>query len=131
MGRAYWLWVVTAGAFASGCPHKGMGPGGTPGFSLSYPDATVMSTPAKVGTRFYAKPAGQCHYDNGREARWQMDGARVTSGELPPGLTLEDGVIGGVPKAAGTFKVTIKLDGVTCAGKAYPDEAVDILITVK
>lgn len=85
----------------------------------------------KVGKRFYAKPAAQCFYDNGREANWRMTGASVTAGELPPGLTIEDGVIGGVPKQAGSFKATIELSEVTCAGKPYPGQAVDVQITVK
>ncbi len=90
-----------------------------------------MSTPAKLGERFYAKPAGQCHHEDGSDARWAIGGARVAGGELPPGLTLEDGVIGGVPKAAGTFKATIAFSGVTCATTSYPDQTVDVLITVK
>jgi hypothetical protein len=122
--------VVTA-ALAAGCAHRSAGSGGPEGFSIAYPDATVMSTPAKRGERFYAKPVGTCRRDDGQDARWAMGGARVASGELPPGLTLEDGVIGGVPKAAGTFKATITFTGVTCATTPYPDQNVDILITVK
>lgn len=122
--------IGLAGALG-GCAHKAGGAGGTPGFSISYPDAGVTSTPAKVGKRFYAKPAGRCFHDDGTEARWAMSGARVVDGELPPGLTLEDGVIGGVPKTAGTFKATIELGEVTCAGKPYPGQTASVLITVK
>lgn len=116
---------------ASACVHRGGAGGAAAGFSISYPDATVMSAPAKVGSRFYAKPAGQCHHEDGSDARWAIGGAQVASGELPPGLTLEDGVIGGVPKTAGTFKATIAFTGVTCATTPYPDQTVDVLITVK
>lgn len=123
--------LVAVAAPLAACAHKPVAAGTTPGFSISYPDAGVMSKPATVGTRFYAKPVGQCIRDDGTEARWTMSGARVTSGELPPGLTLEDGVIGGVPKAAGTFKATIELGEVTCAGKSYPGQTASILITVK
>jgi hypothetical protein len=118
-------------AISSACVHRGGGAAGARGFSISYPDATVMSTPAKVGQRFYAKPAGQCHHEDGGDARWAIGGAHVASGELPPGLTLEDGVIGGMPKTAGTFKATIAFSGVTCATSSYPDQTVDVLITVK
>jgi hypothetical protein len=118
-------------ALVAACPHKGGDAGGTPGFAIRYPDADVMSTPAKVGTHFSAKPAGQCFRDDGTEGRWAMSGAKVISGELPPGLTLEEGEIAGIPKAAGTFKSTIELGEVTCAGKPYPGQTVDILITVK
>jgi hypothetical protein len=86
---------------------------------------------ARLGKRFYAKPAAQCFHDNGREASWRMTGAHVASGELPPGLTLEDGVIGGVPKQKGTFKATVEFSDVTCAGKAAPGQTVDIVIHVK
>jgi len=60
-----------------------------------------------------------------------MTGARIGSGELPPGLTLEDGVVGGVPTKAGFYKARIELAGVVCAGKSYDAQAVDIEITVK
>lgn len=86
---------------------------------------------AKLGARFYAKPAAQCFYDTGREATWRMTGARVSAGELPPGLTLEDGVIGGVPKRAGSFSATIEFLEVTCAGKPHPGLVVDVQITVQ
>lgn len=60
-----------------------------------------------------------------------MTGARVTAGELPPGMTLEDGVIGGVPKQAGDFTATIEFLDVTCAGKPYAGQVVDVQITVQ
>ena len=88
------LWVVV---FA-GCVHHGAPQTGSAGFSVSYPDAHGATV--KQGARFYAKPEAKCFYDNGREARWTIGGAHVASGELPPGLTLEDGVIGGVAKRA-------------------------------
>ena len=55
----------------------------------------------------------------------------MTSGELPPGMHLEDGVIGGVPTQAGTFTAHIELTGVVCAGKPRDGQAVDVSITVK
>jgi hypothetical protein len=60
-----------------------------------------------------------------------MSRASVAKGELPPGLTLEDGVIAGVPTRPGTFKATIELVNLTCAGKPYPGQTIDVLITVK
>ena len=122
MGRLWFL--VLCGACA-----RGAGAGGTPAFSIAYPDA-VRAT-AKVGARFYAKPVAQCFYDNGREARWTTSGAHVADGELPPGLTIEDGMIGGVPTSAGMYRATIELTNVTCAGKPYPAQTVDVQIVVK
>ena len=59
------------------------------------------------------------------------DYARVASGELPPGLTLEDGVIAGVPKQAGAYRATIDLGTVTCAGKPVDGQVVEVAITVQ
>ena len=119
------------GVLASGCPHRGSGPGGggPAGFAITYPDAAHAT--AKVGKRFYAKPEGRCNYDDGREARWTTTGVGVVSGELPPGLTLEDGVIGGVPTKPGDYQARIELRGVMCAGKSYESQTVDIGISVK
>jgi len=119
---------------STGCPHRGSAAGGggaasSGGFSITYPDA--VNATGKVGKRFYAKPEARCVYDDGREARWTMTGANVGSGELPPGLTLEDGVIGGVPTKPGFYKARIELNGVVCAGKAFDAQSVDIGITVK
>lgn len=86
---------------------------------------------ARRGKHFYAKPEARCFYENGREARWTMRGAHVTSGELPPGLTIEDGVIGGIPTHAGTYRFHVELSGVTCAGTSYDDQGIDVQITVQ
>lgn len=133
MGRIWVLALCVACARGTGAggASGGGGDGGDATFSISYPDAPPTGATAKVGARFYAKPEGRCLYDNGREARWTIGGARVTSGELPPGLTLEDGVIGGVPKQAGEYRFRIEFSSVMCAGKPYEGEAVDVQITVK
>src|SRR5262245_40856426 len=107
------------------------GGGGDASFSIAYPDAPATGVSAKTGKRYYAKPEGRCLYENGREARWTMGGARVASGELPPGLTLEDGVIGGMPSKAGSYQAHIELSNVMCAGKAYQGQGADVHIDVK
>jgi len=131
------IWVLATIVFGAACA-RGSGAGGGGGgggreasFSITYPDAPPTGVSAKTGKRFYAKPEGRCLYENGREARWTMGGARVTTGELPPGLTLEDGVIGGVPSKAGTYSFHIEFSSVMCAGKSYEGQAVDVQITVK
>jgi hypothetical protein len=113
----------------AGCVHHAAPTESSGGFSVSYPDARGATV--KQGARFNAKPEAKCFYDNGREARWTIDGAHVTSGELPPGLTLEDGVIGGVAKQAGRYHARIELSDVTCAGKPVEGQAVDVDITVQ
>lgn len=109
----------------------GAGGGGDASFTITYPDAPPEGRATKVGKRFYAKPAARCLYDNGNEARWTIGGARVTSGELPPGLTLEDGQIGGVPTTPGTYRFHIEFSNVMCAGTPYEGQGVDGQITVK
>jgi hypothetical protein len=126
VGR-FWCLVICA-ACARGA---GAGGGADLSFAISYPDAPATGTRARHGKRFYAKPEARCFYDNGREARWTMSGARVASGELPPGLTLEDGVIGGIPTRSGTYRFHIELSGVTCAGTSYGDQGVDVQITAQ
>lgn len=123
--------VVAAACAATGilgaCAHTGAAGGGSAGFSIAYPDAAT----GKAGKKFYAKPEGQCHYDNGRDARWATTGARVTTGELPPGLTIEDGAITGTPKSPGTYRVKITFSGVTCAGKEIADPTIDVAIEIR
>jgi hypothetical protein len=104
---------------------------GPAAFQIFYPDAPATGATAHVGKKFYAKPAAQCTYDNGREGHWAITGARVDTGELPPGITLEDGTITGTPTKPGAFTAKLALTGVTCAGKAHDDQHVDVTITVK
>jgi hypothetical protein len=114
-----WLLALAACTHAAGSSASG-------GFRVFYPD-----TQTKVGKHFQAKPSADCKYDNGNDARWAASGARVKSGELPPGLTIEDAAIAGVPKQAGSYQVKLVVTGVTCAGKELPDQEVDVAITVR
>lgn len=91
------------------------------GFRVFYPDTRL-----RPNRRVELKPSAECHYDNGHDARWTMTGARIVTGDLPPGLTIEDGAIVGAPKQPGAYKATIQLTGLTCAGKAQPDETLDV-----
>jgi hypothetical protein len=131
VGRIWCLVVCAACARGTGAGGSGGGGDENATFSISYPDAPPAGASAKVGKRFYAKPEGRCLYDNGREARWTMGGARVTTGELPPGLTLEDGVIGGIPKQPGTYRFHVEFSSVVCAGKPHEGQAADVQITVQ
>ena len=115
------IWVVLV---VAACAHASTGPAG---FSISYPDAAT----GRVNKKLYAQPAGQCRYENGRDARWAITGARVASGELPPGVTIEDGAITGTPSKPGAYHAQIVLTGVTCAGKDLADQTIDVAITVR
>lgn len=125
-------------AFASlvlmaACPPPKGGPT-TSGFRVMYPDAETSprGLVVKVGERMQAKPAAQdCAGSDGAEARWATTGARVTTGELPPGLVIEDGAIAGVPTQPGTYKATIRFSGVTCATTPTDDKLVHITIVVE
>jgi len=121
-------WLVVMLAACTHASGAGGGPGGDTGggFRVFYPD-----TSAKVGKHFQAKPSADCKRDDGTDARWAATGARVASGELPPGLVIEDAAIGGVATKAGTYSAKITVTGVTCAGKPQPDQTVDVTIAVK
>ena len=115
-----WLFLLAA------CTHPGGAAGSSGAFRVFYPD-----TQTKVGKHFQAKPSADCKYDNGNDARWAASGARVKSGDLPPGLTIEDAAIAGVPSKAGSYQVKLVVTGVTCGGKTFPDQEVDVAITVR
>jgi|SRR6185436_1177481 len=119
-------------AIAAACAGRGAGPqGDSPAsFRVFYPDAPAGGFKAKVGKRFNVKPVAQCTYDNGHDARWSITGARVASGSLPPGLSIEDGAIGGVPAEAGEWTLTVKFAGASCAGKAHEALTIDVKIVV-
>jgi hypothetical protein len=116
-----WCALLVAGCAASAG-------GGAATFRVDYPDAASAHT--KVGAHVYAKPSARCVRDDGSEGRWAITGAHVVSGELPAGVKIEDGAITGKPTAAGDHHATIVLDGVTCNGKPYADQRVDVHITV-
>jgi hypothetical protein len=100
---------------------------GDASFRIFYPDPGT----GHAGKRLFVKPVGDCKYADGRDAHWSTTGARVASGALPAGVTLEDGAIGGTPRSPGSTKLTIVFAGVQCAGKAYPDQSIDVVITVR
>ena len=121
--------VMVAIVLVAGCATAGSGGGGG-GFRVFYPDAGTRGIRAKVGARVQAKPAANCRNVEGIEARWANTGAQVASGELPPGLAIEDGAIAGAPTTAGTWRVTVKFTGVTCAAAPVADQTVDVAISV-
>ncbi|MFN0245928.1 MAG: hypothetical protein ACKV2T_03405 [Kofleriaceae bacterium] len=128
MKRLALVWLAVLAA----CPPP-KGPGTATGFRVIYPDAEPSrGLVVTVGERMQAKPAAQdCTGADGGEARWATTGARVTTGELPPGLVIEDGAIGGVPSREGTYKVTIRFAGVTCGSMRTDDKLVHITIVVE
>jgi hypothetical protein len=109
---------------------RGGGPS-TSGFGVLYPDQPAAGFTAKSGKRFYVRPVARCMYDDGRDARWAMTGARVTTGALPDGVTLEDGAITGTPAKPGTYTARVTFAGNTCAGKPQPDQQLDVTIVVR
>ncbi|MBA3395632.1 MAG: hypothetical protein H0T89_23515 [Deltaproteobacteria bacterium] len=124
--------VVSVGLLAA-CPgaRGGGGAEGSATFRVFYPDQPADGFRAKLGKRFFVKPVAQCVYDNGRDARWSMTGARLESGELPPGFTIEEGAISGIAKAPGTWPIKVTFSGVTCAGKPRESITVDVIIAAR
>jgi len=117
--------LLFAVVFVTACGAKG---GGDATFKVFYPDPPTDGFKAKVGKKFFIKPVAQCVYSNGRDARWSMTGAKVATGKLPPGLTLEEGKISGTPVEAGAFPFVIEFDGVICAGNKQTAQRVEITI---
>jgi len=123
-----WMVQIMALVLVAACPGPRAPHGGE--FRVFYPDAGAHGLEARIGQRMQAKPAAACSYPDGREARWANAGASVAAGELPPGLVLEDGAIGGLPTAKGSYQVTVRFAGVTCATKPEPDQQVIVRIIV-
>lgn len=121
-------------ALLVGCPgpNRGGGSGAddVATFRVFYPDQPAAGFRAQVGKRFQIKPVASCTHASGRDARWTMTGASIDGGGLPPGLAIEDGAIGGVPSAAGTYDLKVRFSGVTCAGEAHDEVVVDVKIAV-
>jgi hypothetical protein len=109
------------------------GEGGEEGatFKVFYPDQPIDGFRAKVGKRFIVKPVATCTYENGRDARWSMMGAKIVEGELPDGFTIEEGTIAGTAKAPATITLKVSFKGVVCAGKQHEDIIVPVIITAK
>jgi hypothetical protein len=124
------LLVAASCASGKGATGGGDGTGVEEGatFKVFYPDQPIDGFHAKVGKRFIVKPVATCTYENGRDARWAMTGARLDTGELPDGFVIEEGTISGTPKSAGTWNFKVKFTGVVCAGK--PHEPITIPVTL-
>jgi hypothetical protein len=119
-------WVIAVCVLAWGCAR----PSSTGEFRVFYPDASARGLRARVGERMEASPAADCFNKEGSKARWATTGARVVSGELPPGLEIADGAIAGAPTKAGTWNATIRFAGVTCATSPVADQTIDVKIVV-
>ena len=121
-----------SGKGGGGGETTGGGGGGEEGatFKLFYPDQPMDGFHAKVGKRFIVKPVATCTYENGRDARWSMTGARV-EGDAPEGFLVEEGTISGTPKAAGTWNFKVQFSGVVCAGKPHDVIIIPVTITAK
>ena len=124
------LMVAASCATSKGATGGGGGGGVEEGatFKVFYPDQPIDGFHAKVGKRFIVKPVATCTYENGRDARWAMTGARLDTGELPDGFVIEEGTISGTPKSTGTWNFKVKFTGVVCAGK--PHEPISIPVTL-
>jgi hypothetical protein len=130
--------LMVAASCASSKGSSGGGSGGSTGggggaeegaaFKILYPDQPMDGFHAKVGKRFIVQPVATCTYENGRDARWSMTGAKLESGDLPEGFTMEEGTVSGTPKAAGTWNFKVKFSGIVCAGKSY--DAIIIPVTI-
>jgi hypothetical protein len=74
---------------------------------------------------------GSCRIEDGTESKWTIADMHVASGELPPGLMLEDGSLSGSPTTAGTYKADLVFTGIRCAGRPIHDYRVELTINVR
>lgn len=79
-----------------------------------------IGTSGKVGHHMYAEPRGKC------SVTWYKNNFTHVSGSLPPGLKFRGSRIEGVPEIPGRWQVTVRFTGVTCQGRAYADQNVNI-----
>lgn len=82
-------------------------------------------TQGQVGYHMYATPRGNC------KATWNKSGFQHISGDLPPGLYFHGSRIKGTPTQPGRWQVTVKFIGVTCMGRKYEDETVNVELNIK
>ena len=131
------LVLLVAASCATGKGGGGGGGGATGAeeegatFKVFYPDQPIDGFHAKVGKRFIVKPVATCTYENGRDGRWAMTGARLDTGALPDGFVIEEGTISGTAKAPGTWSFQVRFTGVVCAGKQHDAIVIPVSIVAK
>jgi putative Ig domain-containing protein len=80
----------------------------------------------QVGHHLYSVPvAPHC------KGTWRAESFRHLSGRLPPGLRFDGSRLTGTPTQPGTWQVRVKFSGVTCGGKKYADEVLDLEIYIE
>jgi hypothetical protein len=84
---------------------------------------------AEVGYPFNAYAGGECESDNYRET-WTYN-LYTTSAKLPPGLTLDNNGVHGIPTERGTWIFHLYLTGSSCNGVRYDDHDSEVRIHVK
>jgi len=79
----------------------------------------------KVGHHINVKPTAVC------EQTWGYSAANLISPELPPGTSLNHGVLGGTPSQPGSWELKIRFIGLHCGGVSHPDYTGLIQTTIK
>jgi hypothetical protein len=80
---------------------------------------------AKVGHHTVFAPRGNCL------PSWTSNAPQIVGGYLPPGLKLEGHNIVGTPQLPGTWNVKMRFTGITCQGTSYPDQYVDVNLSIE
>lgn len=140
-GTAPYTWSLFSGALPAGLALSSSGTifgnpttTGPSGFSLQVTDASgavattagsITVKAAEVAVTTVAFPQGILNFEYPRQVLTASGAApwtfAISAGSLPPGLTLTDGVISGIPTAAGTSAFTITATdstGVTGSARA-------------
>lgn len=94
--------------------------GATASLEIFYP-----TSGAKVGHHTVFVPRGNC------SPSWTSNAPQIVGGYLPPGLKLDGHNIVGTPQLPGTWNVKMRFTGISCQGKAYPEQYVDVNLYVE
>ena len=95
-------------------------PGPPPSLGIYY-----IGTSGKVGHHMYSEPRANC------PVTWNRDDFTHVSGSLPPGLRFRGSRIEGVPEIPGRWQVTVRFTGVTCQGRAYASQNVNVYFNIE
>lgn len=82
------------------------------------------NTAGQVGHHLTADPRANC------PEGWQHSSAWLAGGRLPPGVRLEGANLVGIPQIPGTWQATVKLTGLKCRGREYPDQDVSVELRI-
>lgn len=83
------------------------------------------NTSGKAGFHMVSQPRADC------PITWNSNDPSIIDGYLPPGLTLDKFNIVGTPQQPGNWLVKIRFTSISCQGRSYPDQDVDVYFNIQ